>query len=144
GIPGWLYWSFNYGMDMDGGYGYAGFGESNLVDIGPGNTPVSSLRLERVRDGIEDYEYFWLLNETIDGLIAAGTNMSLDLAGNATILLDRVASTFNQPEHLNNLPVLDTDDFELFKRGYNPYSGTYLSIRGDIGVLLGTIKSEGY
>jgi hypothetical protein len=30
---------------------------------GPGGTPLSSLRLEALRDGIEDYEYLVLLSE---------------------------------------------------------------------------------
>nr|MDO8085927.1 hypothetical protein [Candidatus Sigynarchaeum springense] len=48
GVPGWLYWSFNWGLDGDiGGYGYAYFGESVLVGWGENGDPVGSLRLER-------------------------------------------------------------------------------------------------
>ncbi|MHA1819873.1 MAG: hypothetical protein ACTSVC_05330, partial [Promethearchaeota archaeon] len=64
-FSGWLYWSFNWGMDMDGGVGYAGYGESSLVTWGYNEMPIGSIRLQRVLDGIEDYEYFWLLNSSI-------------------------------------------------------------------------------
>ena len=72
GITGWLYWSFNWGTDRSGGYGYAAYGESTLVGYGHDDSPLSSLRLERVLGGIEDYEYFWLLNTTDTQLKAQG------------------------------------------------------------------------
>lgn len=37
-------------------------GDGQLIYPGP-NGPLSSIRLECIRDGIEDYEYFYLLNE---------------------------------------------------------------------------------
>jgi len=36
-----------------------------LIYPGPGGTPLSSIRLELVRDGIEDYEYLYLLRQML-------------------------------------------------------------------------------
>jgi hypothetical protein len=38
--------------------------------------PVPSIRWELLRDGIEDYEYFWLLREQIERLKASGADPS--------------------------------------------------------------------
>ncbi|MDI6828009.1 MAG: DUF4091 domain-containing protein, partial [Armatimonadota bacterium] len=37
-------------------------GDGHLIYPGPGGKPFSSIRLECIRDGIEDYEYFYILN----------------------------------------------------------------------------------
>lgn len=43
------------------------------------NVPVPTLRLEALRDGMEDYEYLWLYSEKIKALNAKlGTNVSTD------------------------------------------------------------------
>ena len=39
--------------------------------------PVNSLRWENLRDGMEDYEYFWLLQKEIDRAMARGGDSSL-------------------------------------------------------------------
>ncbi|HYV32181.1 MAG TPA: DUF4091 domain-containing protein, partial [Candidatus Binatia bacterium] len=39
--------------------------------------PVNSVRWENLRDGMEDYEYFWLLKQAIDRAAANGGNSSL-------------------------------------------------------------------
>jgi hypothetical protein len=39
--------------------------------------PVNSVRWENLRDGMEDFEYFWLLNQAIDRAAATGGNSSL-------------------------------------------------------------------
>jgi hypothetical protein len=39
--------------------------------------PVPSIRWELLRDGIEDYEYFWLLKQEIERLKASGTDPSV-------------------------------------------------------------------
>jgi len=51
-IP-WIPWSRQRGHN---GCGY-------LIYPGPDGTPLGSTRFENVRDGIEDFEYFYLLNE---------------------------------------------------------------------------------
>ena len=39
--------------------------------------PVSSIRWEILRDGLEDYEYFWLLRSLADSLDKRGTHQTL-------------------------------------------------------------------
>ena len=39
--------------------------------------PVNSLRWENLRDGMEAYEYFWLLKQGVERAAAAGVNSSL-------------------------------------------------------------------
>ena len=40
-------------------------GDGHLIYPGPGGKPLSSIRLECIRDGIEDYEYLYLLNDLV-------------------------------------------------------------------------------
>ena len=47
-------------------------GDGILVWPGPDRTPYPSLRLEVVRDGIEDYEYLALLSRCVEGVKALG------------------------------------------------------------------------
>ena len=42
-------------------------GNSYLFYPGPDKKPLSSIRLENIRDGIEDYEYFYLLSKKLEG-----------------------------------------------------------------------------
>jgi hypothetical protein len=50
-------------------YSYATFnGEGNLTYPSPDGDLLSSIRLESLRDGAEDYEYFYLLDSLIDKL----------------------------------------------------------------------------
>ncbi len=66
GLKGYLHWGFNW-------WGRDPFGELN-PNLPPGDThiaypgrdgPLASLRLEAMRDGLEDYEYLKLLEEEI-------------------------------------------------------------------------------
>lgn len=41
-------------------------GDGHLIYPGPDGKPISSIRLECIRDGIEDYEYFYLLNDLLN------------------------------------------------------------------------------
>jgi hypothetical protein len=137
GITGWLYWSFNWGTDMEHGYGYAGFGESNLIGYGADGRPLPSLRLERVRDGIEDFEYFWLLNYTCSYLEQNGYATEA-IAGRA--LLRQVNQIFNQPEHLvNKLPAEGRSESYLWS--YNPQPATYLALRHAVGQELARLNT---
>ena len=52
--------------------GKAHHGDGQLIYPGPDATPYSSIRLENLRDGIEDYEYLWLLRDAVTKLKAAG------------------------------------------------------------------------
>lgn len=145
GVPGWLYWTFNWGLDGEiGGYGYAYYGEGTLVGWGENGNPVGSLRLERVRDGIEDYEYFWLLNSTIAALDGSGQPAALAAAASARALLARVDDMYDQPGYLGKLPLAGAGgDEPRFRWSYEPMAAPYMQIRHDIGVLLGQIAALG-
>jgi len=45
-------------------------GDGQIICAGP-DGPLATVRLENIRDGIEDYEYWWLLDELSDGDEAA-------------------------------------------------------------------------
>jgi glycosyl hydrolase family 123 len=144
-VDGWLYWSFNWGMDMYDGYGYAGYGESTLVGFDYNDDPMSSLRLERVRDGVEDFEYFWLLNKTCEILHSKGM-LTDEAKGKA--LLAKVDQIFNQPQHLEGIPGYDTTTgFEgktdAYLWSYEYESQQYFALRNEIGDELNRIYSLG-
>ena len=40
-------------------------GDGNLIYPGPNGKPMSSIRMECIRDGMEDYEYFYMLNDLV-------------------------------------------------------------------------------
>ncbi|HPD29750.1 MAG TPA: DUF4091 domain-containing protein [Phycisphaerae bacterium] len=44
---------------------YTANGDGSLLCPGP-DGPLSTIRLENIRDGFEDYEYLWLLRETLE------------------------------------------------------------------------------
>lgn len=72
------------------------------------DSPLSSIRLENVRDGIEDYDYFSILKDKIDAFKAKGGDMKV--IGQFEILLtidDPIAK--NQTEHT-------ADPYVLLKR----------------------------
>lgn len=139
-VDTYLYWSFNWGTDIGEGYGYASYGESNLVGYGENDEPLSSLRLERIRDGIEDYEYFWILNDTCTELENKGYGSE---ASSGRSLLEDVSEMFNQPEYWDHLPNYNSDIFEGFKWSYSPYADHYISLRNLIGEELSRINSLG-
>jgi len=85
GVTGFLYWGLNTWRDNNKGerrwpnadwnpatwrndQGMAHNGDGQLLYPGPDHQPLSSIRLENFRDGIEDYEYFWLLRDALDRL----------------------------------------------------------------------------
>ncbi len=85
GVTGFLYWSLNTWRDNLVGEqrwpevkwnpatwrndaGKAHNGDGQLLYPGPNRQPLSSIRLENFRDGCEDYEYFWLLRDTLTRL----------------------------------------------------------------------------
>ena len=55
-------------------------GDGFLIYPGPNWTPIPSVRLENIRDGIEDYEYLWLLRQRrpTSPLLAVGEDISKD------------------------------------------------------------------
>jgi hypothetical protein len=72
---GWLHWELNVWINNLGGDkrwpeipwdpARSGVrnGEVGRIYPGPDATPLPSIRLENMRDGIEDYDYMWLLRE---------------------------------------------------------------------------------
>lgn len=119
GIEGFLYWSANFfgEANLAGGgpeekwpnrpWVAANFvetwsggrreynGDGQLVYPGPEGTALSSLRLEALRDGMQDYEYLWLLRRGIRMLEATG--LEADLASEAARWLEDqpIARTFD-------------------------------------------------
>ncbi|MGQ9455101.1 MAG: glycoside hydrolase domain-containing protein [Armatimonadota bacterium] len=71
-------------------------GDGQLIYPGPGGKPYSSMRFEAIRDGIDDYEYFYQLNRLVDKAAKAG-NVDRALLAKARKLLsvrdDVVTST---------------------------------------------------
>lgn len=76
GVTGFEYWSPNHwdgnntSPGLRGGWKANTFrnynGDGYLTYPNPGGTPLSSVRLENLRDGFEDYEYLFLLKELGD------------------------------------------------------------------------------
>jgi len=50
-----------------------GWGDGYLIYPGPDGRPLSSIRLEAIRDGLEDYEYLYLLRQRVEALKAHAT-----------------------------------------------------------------------
>ncbi len=71
GCDGNLYWCVNYPQDdmWEKAYTIGGSaGEGNLIYPGAKlhlKHPLSTLRLESIREGMEDYEYFWMIENAI-------------------------------------------------------------------------------
>lgn len=49
--------------------------------------PINSIRWEHLRDGMEDYEYFWLLDQEVKRLEAAGADAALVAAARALLVV---------------------------------------------------------
>lgn len=74
---GWLHWELNVWLNNIEGEGRwpevpwnpardgVRNGEVGRIYPGPEATPLPSVRLENMRDGIEDYDYFWLLDDAL-------------------------------------------------------------------------------
>ncbi len=98
-IGGLLYWDTNYWCDVTSPWGdplttpwtgNTAFGDGSLMYPGQ-NGPVSSLRLEEISDGIDDFEYLTIAEELfgkgyIDGKIAKVTNTLTDYTLDDTLL----------------------------------------------------------
>ncbi len=71
GSEGNLYWCINYPREdmWENAYVIGGSaGEGNLTYPGAKfhlKHPLSTLRLESIREGVEDYEYFWMIEQAI-------------------------------------------------------------------------------
>ncbi len=70
-LDGILYWSVDWWAFANPWFGGGNFndrcnGDGNLVYPDPSGTPLSSIRLETLQDGLEDYELFCLLEAARD------------------------------------------------------------------------------
>ncbi len=75
GVTGLLYWCVNFweGDPMKNPSSFAKDQNGNGFLFYPGvEGPVSSIRLESLRDGMEDYEYLYLLQELVNAVRAKG------------------------------------------------------------------------
>lgn len=61
-------------------------GDGHLIYPGPGGKPLSCIRLECIRDGIEDYEYFYMLNERVKDAEKNGKADSKDVVAAKKLL----------------------------------------------------------
>ncbi len=65
-------------------------GDGYLLYPGPGGVPLSSLRFEALRDGLEDYEYLWTLRSLLTGPAATTNGPAADAARQLLSLPDLV------------------------------------------------------
>jgi hypothetical protein len=107
-----------------------------LVGTGQDGKPISSLRLERVLDGIQDFEYLWLLQNATTYLDAHG---QASQAATGLQLLSEVKALFAAPEYLAGQP---TNLFS-FRQAYYPWSDRYIALHDAIGQELGRLHSAG-
>ncbi len=68
-IEGYLHWGFTYGWDEHDGTNFGPAkrfppGDSHLIYPGK-KGPMNSIRWETQREGLEDFEYFWLLESKV-------------------------------------------------------------------------------
>ena len=79
GLTGNLYWASGVSNNLDGNKGVNvgadGRGDGQLIYIHKGKR-IPSLRLEMIRDGVEDYEYLWLLRERVEQARKRGASVS--------------------------------------------------------------------
>ncbi len=79
-------------------------GDGHLIYPGPNGTALSSLRLEALRDGMEDYEYVRLLANGVEQLEAAGKSPDLVAQAKRWLSEQRVVESFadwcHDPEEL--------------------------------------------
>ena len=105
GVTGFLYWGINVcGSNSKGEkrwpdaewdpatfvnqQGGRHHGDGQLLYPGPDRQPISSVRLENFRDGIEDYEYLWLLRDAAAKLKKAGGHDALVAEAEKALAID--------------------------------------------------------
>lgn len=70
-------------------------GDGWLIYPGPGVEPYPSVRLENIRDGIEDYEYLWLLRDAVKKAKGAGRSDALVAEAEKLLTVgDDISKTF--------------------------------------------------
>jgi len=84
--------------------GQAHNGDGQLIYPGPDRSPISSIRLENLRDGIEDYETLWLLREGVKKLAAKDSEKHKLLIARARKALAVDDSIVKDLTHFTNDP----------------------------------------
>lgn len=92
-------------------------GDGQLIYPGPDGKPVSSIRLECIRDGIEDYEYFAILQDRVAEAGPDADKSTLDSARELLLIDDDIVGSPSDYT-LDPRPILDarTRAAELIER----------------------------
>lgn len=115
----YLIWDVQTPYNEGDGYGYQGWNGGTLLYRGPEDGRYLSTRLENLRDGFEDHDYFVLLNASIEALkIIDPTNPHV---GEGMVLQHRITALMND--------YIPTMDYRAFQQ-----------LRIDIGFLLSDIS----
>ncbi|HUT34860.1 MAG TPA: glycoside hydrolase domain-containing protein [Planctomycetota bacterium] len=105
GVTGFLYWGINVFASNSKGekrwpeaawdpatfvnqQGGRHHGDGQLLYPGPDRLPLSSVRLENFRDGLEDYECLWLLRDAVTRLKKAGGHDALVAEAERVLAID--------------------------------------------------------
>ena len=89
-------------------------GDGHLIYPGPDGKPWGSVRLEIIRDGIEDYEYFWLLKNMFEKVEAKEERLGGSLADQCQLLLEIEADIVQSPKsYTSNLRLIANRRIEL-------------------------------
>jgi hypothetical protein len=73
-------------------------GDGHLIYPGPDGTPLSSVRLEALRDGMEDYDYLWLLQKGLRMLEKAGVEAGVAAEARQWLESQQVVTSFTEWE----------------------------------------------
>jgi hypothetical protein len=101
---------------MDDGFGYQGWNGGTMLYPGVNNTYYLSSRLEEIRDGFQDHDYFTLLQLSVNNLVKTNPTSSHIAEGNA--LLQRVQQLMT-----GSVPTMDYQSFFALRNDI----GNYLS-----------------
>jgi hypothetical protein len=73
-------------------------GDGHLIYPGPDGMPLSSVRLEALRDGMEDYDYLWLLESGLRMLEKAGVEPEVAAEARRWLESQQVVTSFTEWE----------------------------------------------
>ncbi len=116
-VDGLLYWSVCYWTGtpdpltqapaFSGSSGLAN-GDGSLFYPGPGGKPLDSIRVEALRDGLQDYEVFCLLEAGVRELRASGKAPALAAKADALLAIDPAVVTNSRQYTQNPQQLLTT------------------------------------
>jgi len=97
-------------------------GDGYLVYPGPDGRPLSSIRFEALRDGLEDYEYLWTLRSLVKQAEAGGKTSAAVQAAKTLLGLDEVVTASG---------------------GYSPDIEKYVALRRKLAEAIVALKPAG-